>query len=260
MNSPEHPLLPEARLALSDAVRRRTAGRRLRRTPPRRMAVLAVLATLVTGTAVAATTPWHPQLGGHDLGHPTRATRPLPAAELSILGVLRRAQTDADRSPAAQAALRDLPGHEVAGVHTDGVRLLAARSDGDVILIPAERVGPADRHSLRDALCVWRALRHGAAGMNCGDADDLRAGRIRTVTSGLVPDGVRSVRVRLRTGTVLTARVTDNYYELPIDLDLSSRDRRVQAAALARFRTVNGRPIEWFDGHGLRVAKRYGAK
>lgn len=246
-----------------------TAGRRWR--PTQRVAILATVGLLVGGTAVAATVPWSPKLGGDRRDDQvTRATQPLPQAQIDALGVLRRPQSAADRTPAVEQALRRVS-HLGAGLHVDGIRKLRDHVDGTVLLIPLQRVGPKDAPAaarIRDGLCIFRTNETlSFAGAGCGTVADLKRGRIRSITDGLVPDGVRRVRVTLTTGKVLTADVKDNYYELPYTFPesplpgthgVSFADAQATSRKqLAAMRRINGRPIRWLDAHGDVVPKTY---
>jgi hypothetical protein len=151
----------------------------------------------------------------------------------SYLGILRRPQTDADRGPRVQVVLKLLSTRGVTGVDRDGVRLLAERPDGVTLLIPrmgADLQDARHRSSVQpEALCLvrsndrlYRSQGMGDPGplsgsMTCGSVADLCAGRIAFAIppAGLVPDGVASVELTLRNGTVLTAEVHNNAYELP---------------------------------------------
>lgn len=259
-------LLPHGRQQLADAIRRNAASR-TRRLPSRRIATVTMLGVLATGTAVAATTPWSPDLGGPN-DRPTVGTTSIPSDQLDALAVLRREQNDSDRSAPVQTALHQMSKLTHVGVHTDGVRLLASGPDGAAVLVPVEQSGTADADPghvtpvTKDALCLKRTITdntaptpHPSGGETCGTAEDLHAGRIRFVADGLVPDGVARVRVKLTTGAVLTADVTNNYYKFPIDLEASGGSDPRYAAATQRFRTINGRPIEWLDQHGAPVPK-----
>jgi len=155
--------------------------------------------------------------------------RPVPRDQLAAFAILRRPATAADRSPAVRALLDRLPASEVEGVHLDAVRLLA--KDRLTLLVPMERT-PIPR--MRDGLCVLTEFDDGS-GMTCGTLAYLRAhGRIGFTVPplGLVPDGVASVRVRVRGGRSVTAPVRDNFYVLeagevpiqpPVWLDVSGR-------------------------------------
>jgi hypothetical protein len=260
---PDDVLLPRDRGLLVDAIRHDAVARPRRRRPSRRVVVLATAGVLATGTAVAATTPWEPELGRPG-DRPSRSATPVPADQIAVLGVLRRKQTDDDRSPATRQVLRKMFGSISVGVRTDSVRRLARGRGGAAVLVSVEQDGVRDAdpgHPMpvtSDALCLERTIptrRGTTVGEKCGSLDDLRSGHLRFPTAGLVPDGVASVRVRLRTGTVLTARVTNNYFALPIDIDADGRDDPRQAAAMRRFHALAGRPIRWLDRDGRIVHK-----
>lgn len=230
----------------------------------RRIAVLAGVGVLAAGTAVAATAPWRPQLGGeHGQPQATPATTPVPEELTALVGALRRPQVADDRAPAVQRALRRLGANFGGGIYVDGIRRLRVRSDGAVLLVPMQRVGspnaPRDLQ-IRDGLCVFSTFEGPAlAGASCGSVADLRRGQIRSLTTGLVPDGVHGVRVTLSTGEVLNAKVTDNYYELPYTIPTVplSADRTPSAATRAANREqeraihrIVERPVSWLDADG----------
>jgi hypothetical protein len=274
-------LLPEALAGLSAAIQRGAvsataaetapaavdaslASRQApaRRRPSRRLALVGVLGVLVTGTAVAATAPWSPQLGDDHRGHPRSATTPVPAEQRALLQVLRRPQTDADRSAPVRAVLRKLIDRENVGVRTDGVRLLARDRRLTAVLVPVERAGTHDPGypdaTVPDALCVVTMSPDGSGGQTCRSTADVRAGRARTVGYGLVPDGVARIRLTTKTGELIDVPVTNNFYVLPIGSGtLSSRDPNF-AVELRRMQSLLGRPIHWLDAAGRRVAKAPG--
>jgi hypothetical protein len=243
-------LMPEIHDALARAVGARPVRRRRR--PSRRAGLLAVGVLVVSGSAVAATGGWRPILGDDDRGHPQPARATVPAAQVSALSVLRRAQTDRDRGPDVRSILRLLPRTGINGVQTDAIRLLRQREDRVTILVPAERVGSrkiSPTSIRRRVLCVLtgvtttrnatvkdrtgrpRTIRvPGGAGQVCGDLRQLRttgigASGTRTdkgfITGALVPDSVASVVIRLRNDRHRTANVHDNYYEINIGNELA---------------------------------------
>lgn len=261
---------------LRDQLERAHDGHRLHPTPsPRpgwwrrpRIGVLAVGAILVTGTAVAATTPWNPKVGG-DLGDRelSRSQQDVPEAQRTILGVLRREQTDADRNPAVLRALKVTPSTLGSGLRVNGIRLLRAHANRTVLLLPFRRVGPPGMpaQGFKDGLCLYTAdvanpsstpsgTPGFTSGAGCGSLNDVRRGRLRSTTTGLVPDGVARVRVTLTTGRTLTADVSDNYYELPIDVTTQGGGTDVDGAP---FRSINGRPVVWLNDNGRAVPKVY---
>ena len=224
-------VIPEVHDALARAIATRSTQRRSMR--PRRLGLLALAATVITGSALAATGVWHPILGDDHRGHPRAAHTNIPGNQSAALGVLRRPQTVRDRGPEVRAVLRMLTGGEINGVHTDGIRLLRQRSDGVTILVPTERVGRHDkgyRSSIRRrVLCVLTGVRvtipghkrlSGVAGQNCGTLTQLRTTGIAGATgsrrgfiyNALVPDGVASVVIPLHHRS-LTVAVHDNLYE-----------------------------------------------
>jgi hypothetical protein len=224
-------LLPEVHESLARAIAARGARRPWWRSP-RGIAWCAAGAVAVSGSALAASTGWHPILGDSHRGHPREARAPVPADQLAALAVLRRPQTDADRTRHVRFVLRLLAGGEISGVHVDGIRLLRTRPDGVTILVPTERVGRHDAGYAssirRRVLCILTSVEVApangltGAGQVCGTTADLRAGAIRAATrtsrgwivNGLVPDGVARVVVRLRGHRSQSAPVRDNFYEL----------------------------------------------
>jgi hypothetical protein len=245
-------LMPELHDALARAVATRPGVKRWRR--PGRTGLLAVGAVILTGSALAATGGWQPVLGTNRGGHPKDTLVPLPPAQSAQLGVLRRAQTAADRGPGVRAVLPMLDRDEINGVHTNEIRLLRDRPDGVAILVPAERVGrhdPGYTSSIqRQVLCLMTSARvtsktvtvkdpHGTAhtartyggliaGQSCGGVPQLRANQIAMSTrsnagwiySGLVPDGVARVIVRrLAENGSLSVPVRENLYEVNIGSD-----------------------------------------
>ena len=177
-------IIPEVLEALDRAARAQSASRvRRHRWSGRRMVVLG-FSVLTVGSALAATTPWQPQVGDQRRGHPTLSSSPVPSDQLAALAVLRRAQSSADRGSQVQAVLR-LIGSEVSGVRLAGVRLLATRADGAIVLVPLEReslphmAGPSSsRHNL---LCV-EDLMTPAAGTPAGSTTPSRTSTDPTTT------------------------------------------------------------------------------
>lgn len=254
-----------------------STARRPRRRLPRRAGLLAIAGVLVAGSAVAATTPWNPEVGskgGGPEGRRTLSRTHVPAAQVAALGVLRRGQTDRDRSTPTEDLLAAL-GSPGRGLRLGSVRLLRADDGSATVLTSVARLGDARYAPLiRDALCVSqttgftereRASRATVTsagrkipapvpigGSGCGSFEDLLRGRLRTVTTGLVPDGVARVEVKLTTGRVISAPVVDNYYVLPID---ASNPGMPGSAQERRFRSVNGRRIDWVAPDGEVVRK-----
>jgi hypothetical protein len=259
-------LLPDVRDSIASAIDRRVslAGkapqvRRPRLSGSRRTALVLTAGVLATGTALAATAPWSPIVGNDQQGHPTTSVAALPADELSALGVLRRPQTDADRSPAIASMLKVLSANVDNGVHLDGIRLLESQPDGFSVLVPIDRdvtnaPGYGGPPQVADnVLCLFIATPPTSAGttdatatvygQKCGTVTDLEAGRIlmggqydgRLTLNGLVPDGVSSIQVPLRNGTTITAPVSDNAFHI----DTAAPDGSYEDA-----------PIRWLRSEG----------
>jgi hypothetical protein len=249
------PVIPELQILLKQAAERQAAtaaasprANRPIRWRARRGAVLGSLALVASASALAATHPWSPTLGSPRAGHPTTSTSPVPRSERALLGVLRRPQTAADRTPAVQATLRFLAAAEEHGVRVASIRSLGISpaapgraivgfslvhqglTDGTVtggandvcVLFPAAFA--SHTASIVDGRGRKRMVRSRGgegAGQACGNAQQLREGAIGGAVSarqgfyvfGLVPDGVRSVQISLATGQTSTAPVRANFYD-----------------------------------------------
>jgi hypothetical protein len=238
---------------------------RVRRRPARWLALLAAGGVVAGGTALAATGAWHPVLGSPDRGpQPLAAGAGVPADQLAALAILRRPQTDADRGPLVQSALKVLSRQFINGIHTDAIRVVHHGPREVVVLIPAERVTTE-----RDDLCLMSGTYQKAStvgtlhfragyswGMACGGMDRVRSTGLETGYGGrivgrgtfadvtshrvtLVPDGVARVKVRLRGGRSVTVPVKDNVYNY----------------------TIHGSPAylgtTWFGADGRRIAHHW---
>lgn len=209
--------------------RRHDWRQRLRRRP----ALFGVGAVLLTGTAVAATTPWAPTVGDPNIGHPTLAASEPPAAAMERLDVLRRPQSDADRGPRAQAMLKTLGSELVDGVRPTSVRLLGVSGSGSTLLFSAETAGPGE-NAQRDVICFVTTTdvdstpnptQGSAYGRVCGGERELAAGQMIGVwplsdsklrVTGLVPDGVQKVVIPLKAGEAVAA-VSNNAFDVVMD-------------------------------------------
>jgi hypothetical protein len=261
--------LPELETMLYEAAQRREYlprwRRRSRRLPRRRAGLLAFAAVLAGGTALAATTPWDPQVGDNHRGHPTIAQTAIPADQLAALGVLRRAQTDADRGPRVQAALMDLPADEFAGVHLDSARLLQSWDGGASILLAAQHTGQAGSvppGQPDNAVCliissdyvmqgkngVVKQVYAPSSGGTCQTIAGVKASGLltgaeidgRLQLNGVVPDGVAHVEVTLRNGETIRAPVSNNAFRIDATVPHGSYEDA---------------PINWFDRDGNPTAK-----
>jgi hypothetical protein len=210
-----------------DARLRNRFGRRLR--VPRGRGPAIALAALLVGvpTAVATVGGWNPfddPGANRHFPAPSTSQRPLDPELVATLGVLRRPQTDADRSPQASrgASTFRLPGYK--GVRLDGIRLVDAQRG--IVLVPFERIPvPTDSQgrplpgfdpaTYSNAACLFERTSDGYGGIGCHTAGKIRAGRAISSgsgsVSGLVPDGV--ARVRLIHGSDTTeAPVENNFF------------------------------------------------
>jgi hypothetical protein len=193
------------------------------------------------GVAATAATIWSPQLGDARRGHPTASASAPPADQLAVLGVLRRPATAADQGPATANALRFFD-PSVQGIRSDYVRLLGTQPDGRAyVLVPAKAyLSPDGGPTRADVLCLFAQDSDGG-GIGCFTTAQVRAGEalgmserlidigtpvpagphalgVRTIVApgaqmyGLVPDGVRTVRISDAGGT-LTVPVSANFFQ-----------------------------------------------
>jgi hypothetical protein len=216
-----------AQLSLAAAAPLAPAPRRAWHPPGRtratRRLVAGLVVALVATPALAVTRPWEPILGHPDTDHgaPTASTGPVSPAEARVLGVLRRPQTDDDRT-SGKLLVSLHPGFD--GVETAAVRLLRPGADA-IALVPAERLFQNDQRTgtplYTDALCLADA-----DSVTCGSRDDLLAGRILNLKGtrvyGLVPDGVATVRVDFADGGTAEAPVSENLFELTSSHDAAT--------------------------------------
>jgi hypothetical protein len=213
---------------LREISRRNFDGARSGRRASRRLrAGVVALATLsIAGTAIAATGAWRPILGEPGLGPPpTVVVSAPPASQLAVLGVLRRAQTPADRGTDTQTELRYIS-NTASGVRTAYIRLLSPKTGlGPAVLVPVARITQVAPHGVVatperiNALCllIGDSLNQGAA-KRCFTTAELLDGRgtlsLGTRFFGVVPDGVRLVSVRFQDGTTASAVPVSNFFVL----------------------------------------------
>ena len=199
----------------------RVAARRLVRARRRHsLKVVLVCAILVVGVGVpaAAEFDWNPFAGHSDA--PTTTDAP-PARQLySMLAVLRRPQSAADRSDETAFALRAVGRSTYSGVNVRYVRRVdLGDAGGAVVLIPAaaHRLTP-DAPPDFDVVCLWRT--DFAGGKPIGGARGCySASRIANGTAlqslghridMLVPDGVSAVEAVAANGTTTRTVPVDN--------------------------------------------------
>lgn len=180
---------------------------------PALLASLGIL--LVAAPALAITQPWSPDLGRPGIGTPASTdSSPVSDSAKSVMAVLRRPQTDADRKEPA-SLLQGIIGEEIQGVQTDSIRSLKA----GWALVPAKQVRSAPSEKATDQLCFVNADT-----TTCGAAANLKdrgingsdASTTSTTFTGLVPDGVAEVRFTSEGGRVTSTRVGSNFYELRV--------------------------------------------
>jgi hypothetical protein len=230
-------LIPEVEFALVEAATRHAhRPARMRRRARLWTVAPALAATLVAVAVAVAAVVWRPLLGDSGRrGHPSASSTVLPAAQLKLLGVERRAQSPADRTPAVQAQLRLLVRTANRGVRTAAIRTLEPLPGGRAaILVPEQDFGDivAGAHAagIENALCVLYpspprppGAPPGPSGsaQECWSTAALRAGTAIAIVRGaggfhvigLAPDGVARVAIRRRDGSYAMAAVTNNFFD-----------------------------------------------
>jgi hypothetical protein len=197
-------VLPQLRAEVVAAV---AAPRRRARVPLMPLIAAATVAVTVAIVLLALPSAPPPDVPVTDLDTP-------PASQLSRYGVLRRAQTPADREAlrtlTSQMAPADIPNLRedyVRGVGPDLILYSLPYAIGTAgIMTGASRDNP---------LCLYVVPR----GLDCWTADQLAAGEsfaTGTRRIGLVPDGVTGVTLLLDDGHTYSAPVHDNVYELDV--------------------------------------------
>jgi len=205
------------------AAARRGRGRRLPGALIPRLSrpiIVGLSLTAFAGTAVAALALWTPVLGDSRFGEapPTTSASAPPPDQLSVLGVLRREQSPADRGGAlATGALRAINASS-SGVRTNYIRVLAGGSGSSgFVLVPVadRRASLASPAAIPDALCLY-AAQSGAFAVNCYTLAQVRAGSARDIAFGqvfgLAPDGVSAVTVAAG-GVDVSAPVQNNFFD-----------------------------------------------
>ena len=154
--------------------------------------------------------------------YPSIDRGPVPKRQLDALAVLRRPQTDADRSAPVQALLRRLDPRTHVGVRVDAIRLLADRNGWTIALVPmARRQSPDERTGLDDALCLMQSTPSGDVGETCGTTEDLRARGIGWPDPpfGLVADGIIAFEPRAGGDEPSRIAVKENVYDARTTVD-----------------------------------------
>ncbi len=199
-------VLPQLRAEVVAAV---AAPRRRARVPLTPVFALAAIA--VTVAIVLLALPSQPPPDA-----PTPIAGTPPASQLARYGVLRRAQTPADRD-ALRILTAQMSPEDIADLREDYVRGVGP----DLILYSLPyaigTTGIMTGASRDNPLCLYVV----PSGLDCWTADQLAAGEsfaTGTRRVGLVPDGVTSVTVLLDDGRNYSARVHDNVYELDVPM------------------------------------------
>jgi hypothetical protein len=181
----------------------------------RRAIVASVAVLALAAPALAVVQPWSPNVGRPGIDEPTSSSSaPIASSATSVMAVLRREQTEADRA-AAGPLLKGVFGNQTDGVQTAGIRSLA---DG-WILVPAARVKTGPDTTSANQLCFT----DGTA-LTCGPATGVAHAGITgsstdsrsTEQTGLVPDGVARVRFLPDGAAPVEAAVTSNFFKLVV--------------------------------------------
>jgi hypothetical protein len=204
------------------------AGRRIAGWRASRVVAVGVACLAFGGTAMAATGVWDPGIGARSSSGPASiSTTPVPAALVAQIAVLRRDQTDQDRSPEVEATLAraSLAG----GVRPDSARFLAPGANGEATVMFSAEKG-SSFVSEGEPVCVDRPfapfhqsgyLDNGAFCFGLGEllsghayATDAEVASNTWLTVGVVPDGVATVTAEFGSAPDVTVPVTNNYWEL----------------------------------------------
>lgn len=193
---------------------------------PRRVAVTALAALAIGGTAAATTGIWHPTIGdyAHD-GPPSISEDPVPASIMNSLAVLRREPTARDRGPSVEETLHSISSYHVNEVHPDTVRYLGPGAGGAATILLV--AGESELFPHRDAICVYHPITpapHGeppsGSPEDCWRVAEIRSGKaVDTIegpegewTSGLVPDRVASITLYYSDKVKKEFAVVNNFY------------------------------------------------
>lgn len=226
---------------------------------------IAGLATFAVATpALAVVQPWTPLLGSNGNDGPLTASQAPVASDLKeSLAVLRRPQTDEDRAEAT-AALAQLS--NLNGVQTADIRVLANGS----VLVPAEApdLPPGQFYPAGGVLCLVRT-----DGASCVPAKSVRSRGLFSIqvstetgtsVSGLVPDGVATVRYSPKDGAPVDARVDTNFFQVTVPQSTPT----APVPAPAELTEATGKQslpggvnpaagsLEWLDANGAVISRQ----
>lgn len=184
----------------------------------RRYAIVGIAAavTAIVAPALAVTQPWSPATSRPGID-PLIASdsSPLTSSATRSIGVLRRRQTEDDRT-LSEPLLRTLGmGGQLDGVRLAGVRSVAA--GWAMVPVKTVTVGPGVAKS--DQICLTNGVLVGCAsaaqiGQRGVALTTARNGE--TVFVGSVPDGVARVRVTDDTGDTFVQPAENNFYRVVV--------------------------------------------
>ncbi|MFL5844317.1 MAG: hypothetical protein ACJ762_06455 [Solirubrobacteraceae bacterium] len=205
---------------------------------------IGVAGLAATATAIGASSAWKPWFGsGPEAPQPSIA-QAAPSEELmSLLGVLRRPQSGADRGLDTREALRYI-GTSRQGIYTDYIRQLPVGDGGfKATLIPVSSAVQPTGPELANTVCLFVAEASGDGGASgCYSAAQIASGAasgaLGSVFYALVPDGVAAVVLHDERGTH-TVKVIDNFVE---DAGAGSRRGTPRQVEVVRWLGGDGRP------------------
>lgn len=216
--------------AAAERIERAVPSSRRSRFSVPRIAAVALVATAFTGTAMAATGVWDPGIGTDSSQGPARVSNTqVPTAMAGVLGVLRRDQTDQDRSPEVEATLAKTGLAD--GVRPSSVRYLAPGEPGEATIMFSAEMSGSVSHG-EEPICVdhpYAPFRDNGVMENdpfCFGLGEVLSGHGFGMMSGpgtsswlafgVVPDGVANVTAQFGSAPNVTVPVADNYWELTL--------------------------------------------
>jgi hypothetical protein len=205
-------------------------GRRIVGSRPSRIVAIGAACLAFGGTAMAATGVWDPGIGADSSQGPAEVSNtPVPTAMAGVFAVLRRDQTDQDRSPEVEATLAKAALAD--GVRPNSVRYLGPGEPGEATIMFSAEMPGSFSHG-EEPICVDRpyapfrdngftdndpfcfGLGEVLSGHGFGMMSS--AGTSSWLTVGVVPDGVATVTAQFGSAPDVTVPVVDNYWELTL--------------------------------------------